>query len=127
MPSEIRFGHNPVANSAAIIAESVRSPRSPSIIIIEAEEEVSVPGRPDVMGMAIRKTKRTTEPLSSNYKTLLNAVIALTLISIVIAVALAFFAKEPPTSLQADLFRLADFGWKVGLGALVGLLGGKQL
>jgi hypothetical protein len=116
-----------VANSVRIIAESLKKPGINSIVQLDTGEfEISTPGRPDVLGMAVKRPKTRNERLSSDFKLAIIIVAAITLISLVVEIGLAIWAKEPSTGFQQSLFQAADFGWKTGFGALVGLVAGKQ-
>ncbi len=127
MAQRIRVGANLAANSAIIIAESLRTPTADSIVQLDTgETEISTPGRPGVTGLATRRKKTASEPLSSAYKTILIILGGLTIISFLAEIGLAVLAKDPPTGFQQSLFQAADFGWKAGFGAFVGLLAGKQ-
>jgi hypothetical protein len=123
------YGGGPalVANTATIIGESLRSPRTDSVVELETGEVViSTPSRPDMMGLGSSRNRTKKEALSATYKMVLIYVGALTLLSFVVEIALAIWGKDPPTGFQNTLFLGADFGWKAGFGAIVGLLGGKQ-
>lgn len=127
MAQKIRVGANIVANSAIIISESLKTPREDSIVRLDTgETQILTPGRPDLVGMAIRRKKTTDASLSSTYKITLLILVGFTIISLLVEIGLAVLAKEPPTGFQRSLFDAADFGWKAGVGAFIGLLAGKQ-
>lgn len=51
------------------------------------------------------------------------AVLVLTIGSLITSIVLSCFEK--PSSLQASLFETCTTTWKMGFGAIVGLIGGK--
>ncbi|MEZ7205775.1 hypothetical protein [Pseudoalteromonas sp. DY56-GL79] len=68
--------------------------------------------------------------INSNFKIIFWAVFILTIISFVGQASLAFAgsdatdAQNIPVN-QANFQAICDFGWKAGIGAILGLLGGK--
>jgi hypothetical protein len=116
-PNVIHVGANLVANSAAIINESLTTIYKNSVVELDTGEvEVST-----------KKKKKASKGLSSNFKIILSVVVGLTLLSILIKIGLAIFGHEPPRGFEQSLSDSADYGWKLGLGALFGLLTGKQI
>ena len=68
-------------------------------------------------------TSQRTIVLSPIFKLIFLTVLGLTLISLVVALYLA--SKGSITEYQADLFTTCSTTWKMGFGAIVGLIGGK--
>ena len=67
--------------------------------------------------MAVHTISGTT------FKWIFQTVLALTILSLVISLGLSLFAN--PSSLQMSLFETCTTTWKMGFGAIVGLIGGK--
>ncbi|MCS5421925.1 MULTISPECIES: hypothetical protein [Psychrilyobacter] len=61
--------------------------------------------------------------IPETFKMALMIVTGLTVLSILIAITLAFIAT--PNDMQKDLYKVATFGWQSGFGCMVGLVGGK--
>ena len=64
--------------------------------------------------------------LSPTFKLIFVAVFAITVLSGVAQIVMAAL-WDAPTGLQQDVFSAMGFAWKAGFGAIVGLLGGKNL
>jgi hypothetical protein len=108
--AEVRTDAGLVANSAAVISHAFSSPST--TLVIERRRELADEGAPE-----------TKYPPTFNY--LLVAVIVITILCGAAVILLAF--KLPnPTDLQKQAFAAMDFGWKAGLGAIFGLLTGKE-
>jgi hypothetical protein len=120
-----------IANSATIAAQSILNPGKDAIVSLDTGELETLSERSSYSGMTDRpplpQTKKTTASLSSNYTLTLFLVFALTVISVLVEIALAALAKDPPTGFQQTLFGTADFVWKAGFGAIAGLIGSKQI
>jgi hypothetical protein len=127
MTKEIRLGPNLIANSATIVAESLKHPLQDSTVNLDTGYVEISTSPAGTLGLAIKRKKTAPRRLSEGYKIILIAVIVLTVLSLIIEICLAIWAHDPPTGFQNNLFGAADFGWKTGFGALIGLLGGKQL
>jgi hypothetical protein len=69
-------------------------------------------------------TPRSDIIVSPTFNLIFIAVVALTIVSGVAATALAFAADGSHAN-QQSIFEGMNFGWKMGLGAIIGLLGGK--
>lgn len=68
--------------------------------------------------------------ITSNFKMIFLTVVAITVSSILGVAVLAFFgdkATEPKNIpiMQQNLCTLCTFGWQSGIGAILGLIGGK--
>ncbi len=76
--------------------------------------------------------RATTEPLKipASFKMVFSVVTALTFVCLGCIIALAFLGnngvKESEIPLfQRNLYAACSFGWQAGLGAILGLVGGK--
>ena len=68
--------------------------------------------------------------IDSNFKLIFWAVLLLTILSFIGQASLAFAGSDATDAAnipanQASFQAICDFGWKAGLGAILGLLGGK--
>lgn len=125
---------NPVANTAIIAIESLVSPGDKSVILPHKAPEAEPTPKPDQTG----KRHRTTDAahdfskdsgaivLSPKFKWAFVAVLAITVLSGIAQIVMAAL-WEHPTGLQQEVFSAMGFAWKIGFGAIVGLLGGKTL
>ncbi|MET4493468.1 hypothetical protein [Bradyrhizobium sp. LA7.1] len=64
--------------------------------------------------------------VSSHFKLVFLSVLAITILSGTVQTAMAFTLPEPKP-IQRDVFEAMGFAWKLCLGAIVGLLGGKSI
>ena len=116
----------------ALLAEFLVSLFRPSDTYIRQEAEVEIP---DETLKKLRKVpvdtliRRALGPppkgISSQYKLALWLVVGLTILSSVGASLVAFLAPEPLTSNQQTMFDTFNTASKMGIGAIVGLVGGK--
>ncbi len=65
---------------------------------------------------------RTIPP---SFKLVFWSVLILTVGSAIGALLIAFFAEEPLQTNQQTMFETLDTDWKMGIGAIFGLIGGK--
>lgn len=65
---------------------------------------------------------RTIPP---SFKLVFWSVLILTVGSAIGALSIAFFAEEPLQTNQQTMFETLDTVWKMGIGAIFGLIGGK--
>lgn len=109
-----------VANTASIIAQSFSSPSETSIVTLldrpRSSAETSLEAAP-------KATK--TVVLDPRFKLIFLSVLAITVACGAVEVILAATYRSP-TPTQHDVLGSFDFAWKAGLGAIFGLLGGKQ-
>ena len=78
--------------------------------------------------VAARQPNRAENPaLTPGFNFSLLAVFVLTLIALFIQVAMGFVIQGQETELQKQLFSTTDWILKLGVGAFVGLLGGKRI
>lgn len=80
-----------------------------------ASEAGPVPPTPNVSDSIV---------LRPPFKLVFLGVLGITVLSVLLQIALAFVWSQPTPSQQAT-FESLGFGWKAGLGAIFGLLGGK--
>jgi putative Mn2+ efflux pump MntP len=62
---------------------------------------------------------------SNTFKWIFNTVLTLTIVSLAVSCGLSFFTN--PSSLQTSLFETCTTTWKMGFGAIVGLIGGSRV
>jgi hypothetical protein len=77
-------------------------------------------------GTKLRWHTRRQVTVSSHFKMVFWTITAITVLSFVASIAMAM-AWGQPNANQQSVFEGAGWAWKVGFGALVGLLGGKSL
>jgi hypothetical protein len=119
VPETIRYhvGVNLFSNSAVIVASSISSPRTETLVDLAASK--SVPRGATAPGHAIAR-------VSPTFKMVLWIVVAITLLGGFFEIVLAG-VWPTPTPNQQVAFEAMDWAWKSGIGAILGLLGGIQL
>jgi hypothetical protein len=127
----INGSDKPLANSAILIAHAITNPFRTAVI--ELPEKVS-PQRQPTKKPGQEGQLRTTAPMprahqrsitaSPTFNVTLLVVIVITLLTGVAQIALASTWLEP-TAIQQSTFDAMGTAWKMGFGALVGLLSGK--
>jgi hypothetical protein len=70
-----------------------------------------------------RQASKTVTISPTTFRWIFKAVLSLTVVSLAISLVLSFFTH--PSPLQASLFETCTTTWKMGFGAIVGLIGGK--
>jgi hypothetical protein len=105
------------AKTANVLAETFKSPNSLSLID-RATGSVMVPGAPLPPGAP------PPSPLGPQFKWTFITVVVITVLSGIAAIILASVWTHP-TPNQQTTFELFAFAWKVGIGAIFGLIGGK--
>ena len=90
---------------------------------LEEKEEKELTDEMKAFINAITATPVAT--VSPTFKLVFWAVLLLTVLFALLAVIIAFFAPQPLTSTQQAVFETFNLMWKVGFGAIVGLIGGK--
>ena len=90
---------------------------------LEEKEEKKLTDEMKAVINAITATSVAT--VSPTFKLVFWAVLLLTVLFALLAVTIAFFAQQPLTSTQQAVFETLNLMWKVGFGAIVGLIGGK--
>jgi hypothetical protein len=122
-PKMVEGSRQFLTNTRLIFAESFSSPGTLTTI--------TLPGEPPVKNakMAYDEAIKERPPiyLPPAFKWTIIIVSGLTLLSGVAALAIAFCAPNPLTAAQQSIFDKAADGFQLGFGALVGLLGGKQM
>jgi hypothetical protein len=73
------------------------------------------------MSKQVSRRRATISP--NTFKWIFNTVLALTVVSLATSIALSFVPN--PSQLQASLFETCTTTWKMGFGAIVGLIGGR--
>jgi hypothetical protein len=106
-----------VAKTLNVIAETIRSPNSLSLIN-RVTGSVIAPGTPLPPGTP------PPSPLGPAFKWTFIVVVLLTVLSGIATIVLASIWIHP-TPNQQTTFDSFAFAWKVGIGAIFGLLGGK--
>jgi hypothetical protein len=64
--------------------------------------------------------------VSSAFTKIFAAVVAITLLGFIAEIIMAILWSDPLTTLQERVSSSADWAFKAGFGAILGLLGGKQ-
>lgn len=120
----IEGSRNFIANTAAIFAQSFSNPRDLTVITLPDEPPVK-----NLSGMAFDQALKRRPPisLSPKYKFILILVTSLTVGAAIAAAVMAQFWGDHPDAMQQQVFDAMGTAWKMGFGALVGLLGGKQI
>jgi hypothetical protein len=121
-----------IANTANLIAQSFIAPLDISVIEFPdaipkpkpTKDGVTTTERAGAADEAPKKPKRLVLVVTPTYKIALVAVIAITSFSGLAEIALAF-AWTVPTTMQQSAFDAMGSAWKLGFGALIGLIGGK--
>lgn len=72
-----------------------------------------------------RQTSGAIAISHATFKWIFKVVLTLTVMSLVISLVLSLFAN--PSSLQTSLFETCTTTWKMGFGAIVGLIGAKAI
>jgi hypothetical protein len=128
----ITAGSSLMANTALIASESLTSPSESSVILPQPEK--SAVGQPSRPPTRTRTTDTAFDPtkvpgaivVPPIFKLVFVAVLAITALSGIAQIVMASL-WEKPTNLQQEVFSAMGFAWKVGFGAIVGLLGGKVI
>jgi hypothetical protein len=100
------------SNTASIVIDSFSNPVQPAVFVYGTEADT--------------KKIDATEKGTTAYKIVLIFVIGFTLIAFAAYVIMPAVWPSP-TDIQKTAFEGASFAWKLCLGAVVGLLGAKQL
>jgi hypothetical protein len=121
---------NPVANAAMIVAQTFSAPFAALAIDLSTAEPIAVAASYDSPPVAGANAS-TGGALPANtalilpiFKTVFFAVLIITILCGIAELILAAIWEKPTTNQQAA-FQAMDFAWKAGLGAILGLLGGK--
>jgi hypothetical protein len=120
--------HNPIANSAIVAANSIISFGHDFVVVppagkVETEARVRQPTR----DAAYDPTKIPGAiVVSSAFTIIFSVVVAITVMGFVAEVVMAVYWPDPLSALQERVSSSADWAFKAGFGAILGLLGGKQ-
>jgi hypothetical protein len=104
MADKMRIGANLVANAATIITSSLLDLGHSSEVIVDTGYPDVWAGSAGMMGLVTKRKRTIKEKLSPTYKAALFAVIALTVLSLIIEVGLAFLG----TSRRPDFSRVCS-------------------
>jgi hypothetical protein len=118
---------NLLANTAAIVSESLSSPNEKSVIGQPLSNFTRQRLPPDTMGLQTKDAgddPSNPNILSRHFKLVFISVLAITVLSGLAQIVMATFWSTP-TGPQQEVFLAMGFAWKMGFGAIVGLLGGK--
>jgi hypothetical protein len=120
---------NPIANAALIVSQTLASPLSasainlsnarPTALALSTVPASTVAGTSPPSGSAV-----DTGFISPTFKMVFIAVLVVTISCGIAELVLASVWEKPTTNQQAA-FEAMGFAWKAGLGAILGLLGGK--
>ena len=80
---------------------------------------------PEAKALIAALSASPVEPVAPAFKRAFLAVVILTAASGLGAIAIAFEAGDPLQPNQQAIFETLNTAWKMGFGAIVGLLGGK--
>jgi hypothetical protein len=123
-----------IANTAAVVFETLNSPLSQSLLIFVTPQgpppgSAGVPGSGGPPGSAGPPGSRAPPPPKT---VTLNPVFKLIFLTVFIITLLAGLAEiimaiewEPMTNHQQTVFDAMDSTWKAGVGVIFGLIGGK--
>ncbi len=103
-----------------LIAQSVRHPTEDTVV------EPRPPLGGGNGGPQLRKPPRHRIVVSSHFKLIFLTITGLTVLSMIGSVVISW-AWDHPTANQQSVFEGFGWVWKVGFGAIVGLLGGKAV
>lgn len=131
----VKGSDNFVANTAAILSQTITSPGEP--LVVSFEDEAGEPPESPAAGAKRNNGRGSGKPaktgphrpaiyVSTAYMVTLLAFIVLTVLSgIAMAVMAAFW--NDPTTMQTSAFENVSSVLKVGIGVIGGLLTGKNL
>lgn len=126
-----------ITDSLQIVRDAFTHPNettiyTPKVTVSEPKAKTSQEARPkrveEPKATPAEKPKAAEPALYASdptYKLVLITVIAITAVCGIADIILASMWPDP-TQLQQQAFAAVDVGWKGGLGAILGLLGGKQ-
>ena len=109
-------GANLVANSAVVATATIISPRTETLVDLTASRTIPTGEAPPAVHAIAR--------VSPTFKLVFLSVLGITVAAGVLQIILAA-AWQEPTHNEQSTFEAMGFAWKVGIGAIVGLLGGK--
>ncbi len=114
------------ANTAAIVSEVFKSPTSYSLVITGAGyTEPLKPATPPPTAPQ-QPEQGHKIPIQPTFKLVFLTVLGLTVVAFIAQIAMAATWNKPTPNQQA-VFEASAFAWKAGIGAIFGLLGGKQI
>ena len=130
------------ANTAAIVSEIVKHPLTASVVTsgarADAEKilrayESAAPTPQDALREIRQMMQILERPPRQGHATRIEPTFKLVFLTVVAITVLSFLAEVamaqswlPPSTDQHSVIEAADFAWKAGIGAIFGLLGGKQ-
>lgn len=123
------------SNTAVVVSEIFKSPTTESVVDLDHATVVkgtagiryrTVDSAPrEGEQKIVRKVEsRRSTTLSPRFKLVFLSVLALTILAAIGAFVHAAWFRSP-TPNQQNVFEALEFTWKAGLGAILGLLGGK--
>lgn len=113
---KVKVGGGSIANSAIVISDTLRSPQTNTVIVSSDEEAKRAESGENIGGGGI--------VVRSEFKLILWAVILITAFSGLAEIVMAGLWTTP-TNMQQEVFDKMGLAWQVGVGALIGLIGGK--
>src|SRR5262245_4883594 len=137
-PHIVRTSPGFLANTAAIVTETLTLPLTSSVIITDPNlppfrptRSINTNDQPIVRpGPADRPPQPAPSepsiPVPKTFKLIFLTVVAITFVGFIAEIAMAAYWTSP-TADQHNVVLAADFAWKAGVGAIVGLLSGKQI
>ena len=112
---------NAASNTSVIVQSVFSNPTKDSMVLLNwqpSEEKSQETISPNRLSPPVH--------LSRFYKQVVIGVLVAAVVCLLIEVALGF-AWSNPTSAQQTAIAAIDFGWKSGVGLIIGLLTGKQV
>jgi len=113
-----------VSNTGTIVS-SLSAPTLDTVVTLV---HPTVERAPSVTGVTTKRTttKQVQVEVSAFFKQLVIWVLVVAIGCLLMEIWLAFMWLQP-TAPQQNAIAAADFGWKAGIGVIIGLLAGKQI
>jgi hypothetical protein len=121
---EIRGSGSALANTAIIATEAIRAPLETTVVGLPDPEQTRGVGTPVGRRRVAGEAKPRSIEISPTFKLVFLSVLTVTVLTGVAQIIMAGFWEKPSPS-QQQVFEAMGFAWKLCLGAIVGLLGGK--
>jgi hypothetical protein len=115
-----------ITNVVQVLAETFRAPLKQSFIDLQTGEIERLPLTREytTLGSGTTKVGRLRADLKPAFKLAVLIVVAITVLSGIAEIVLADIWPNPKSN-QQSTFEGFNFAWKAGIGAILGLVGGK--